>query len=130
MTSLADVEHILVTSYPPHADPVTSIERVAALADHRLAYWLPDSTGAAERFDAGPVVSVRPCSRSGKPKLEEPVREGRASVVTEGAVFDEAKTAIKEKYGLAATVAAAVDRARELFGERTPEAVVLLDIIG
>lgn len=130
MGSLADAEHILVTSYPPHADPVTSVERVAALADQRLACWLPDGAGAAERFGVGPVVSVRPCSRGGEPTLEEPVREGRATVVTDGPLFDEAKVAIKEKYGLAATVAAVVDRARELFGERTPEAVVLIDIVG
>ncbi|WOQ16985.1 hypothetical protein [Raineyella sp. W15-4] len=129
MTGVAEAEHILVTSYPPHADPVATVERVAALADLRLVYWLPDGTGVAERFAAGPVVSIRPCSRSGKPKLEEPVREGRASVVTEGPVFDEAKAAIKGKYGLAATVAGAVDRARELLGERTPEAVVVIDVV-
>ncbi len=129
MGSIAEAEHILVTSYPPHADPVTSVERVAALADYRLAYWLPDGAGAAERFGAGPVVSVRPCARSGKPHLEEPVREGRAQVFTEGTVFDEAKAAIKAKYGVAATLAGAVDRAQELFGGRTPEAVVVIDIV-
>lgn len=129
MTDAAEADYIQVTSYPPHADPVISVERVAALSDLRLAYWLPDGAGVAERFAAGPVVSVRPCSRAGKPKLEEPVLEGRASVVTEGPVFDEAKAAIRSKYGLVVAVVGAVDRARELLGERTPEAVVVIDVV-
>ena len=130
MGALADADHILVTAYDAHGEETMSVERVVELSDHRVAYWLADGTGAAERFAAAPVVSVRSCSRTGRPKISEPVLEGRASVVTEGRVFEEAKAAIKEKYGFGAGLAEVADRARELVGQETPEAVVVIDIVG
>ncbi|QGF23395.1 hypothetical protein [Raineyella fluvialis] len=129
MTRVAEAAHILVTSYPPEDEPVSSVERVVQLADLRLAYWLPNAIEARERFAGGPVVSVRPCSRGGKPELAAPLLEGRVEVVTEGPLFDETKAAIKAKYGLGVAMAEAVDRARRLFGDRTPEAVVVVDIV-
>lgn len=130
MGILADADHILVTAYDAQGGETSSVERVVELADHRVAYWLADGTGAAERFAAAPVVSVRSCSRTGRPKVSDPVREGRASVVTEGPVFDETKVAIKAKYGIGASLTGVFDRARELVGEDTPEAVVVIDIVG
>ena len=130
MGILADADHILVTAYDPEGGETSSVERVVELADHRVAYWLADGTGAAERFGAAPVVSVRSCSRTGRPKVSDPLLEGRASVVTEGPVFDETKAAIKEKYGIGASLTAVFDRARELVGEDTPEAVVVINIVG
>ncbi|SDB80376.1 hypothetical protein GA0111570_102166 [Raineyella antarctica] len=129
MGILADADHVLVTAYDTEGGETSSVERVVELADHRVAYWLPDGTGAAERFAAAPVVSVRACSRTGRAKVTDPLLEGRASVVADGPLFDEAKAAIKEKYGLGAGLSAVMDRARELVGEETPEAVVVIDIV-
>lgn len=130
MGILADADHILVTAYDAQGGETRSVERVVELGDHRIAYWLPDGTGVAERFAAAPVVSVRACSRTGRPKISEPLLEGRASVLAEGPVFDEARAAIKEKYALGAGLAGVVDRARELVGPDTPEAVVVIDVVG
>jgi len=129
MGSLADAGHILVTAYDRQGGETESVERVVELSDTRVAYWLADGTGTAERFEAAPVVSVRSCSRTGRPKLNEPLYEGRASVVSEGPLFDEAKARIKAKYSIGAGIAGAVDRAKELVGQDTPEAVVVIDLV-
>lgn len=130
MGILADADHILVTAYDAQGGETSSVERVVELADHRVAYWLADGTGAAVRFAAAPVVSVRSCSRTGRAKASDPLLEGRAFVVAEGPLFDETKAAIKEKYGFGASLTGALDRARELVGEDTPEAVVVINIVG
>lgn len=130
MSGIGDEDRILVTSYAPDGGQDATVERVVELSDPRLACWTPDGTGLADRFAAAPVVSVRPCSRGGKPRLDGALLEGRAAVVTAGPELVAAREATRVKYGLGAQVSGALDRAREFFGATTPEAVVLITIVG
>ncbi|WP_425307973.1 hypothetical protein AADG42_04195 [Ammonicoccus fulvus] len=125
--SLLDAEHIMVTTFNPD---VKSVERVGQLADGRIGFWSPDATEMAERFSEPQTVIVRICDRGGKPNLEQPLYEGRAQYLASGSVFDEIRGVIHEKYGLGLKVENAMDRAKELFGKKTPEGAVVIDIIG
>lgn len=125
--SLQDAENILVTTFNPD---LKSVERVAMLADGRIGFWSPDATTLAERFAQPQTVIVRICERNGKHDLEQPLYEGRAEYLASGSVFDEIRGLIHEKYGLGLKVENAMDRAKEIFGKKTPEGAVVIDIIG
>lgn len=125
--SLQDTDHILVTTFNPD---VKSVERVVQLTDGRIGFWTPDASDTANRFAQSQTVIVRICDRGGKPDLEQPLYEGRAEYLASGSVFDEIKTLIHQKYGLGLKVESVMDRARELFGSKTPEGAVVIDIVG
>ncbi|GAB3705538.1 hypothetical protein [Mariniluteicoccus flavus] len=122
--AISDGDHILVSTFEPDLD---TVERVVPVSDLRIGWWSHDSEGV-DRFRGEPIVMVRACSRGGRPDLETPLLEGRSEVVTEGPLFDEVKAAVLAKYGLGAKVDSLLDRAREAFGERTPESVVLINV--
>ena len=75
-------------------------------------------------------MSVQAASSSGAALRAEPVLEGRAHLVTDGADFEAARTLTEAKYGLAAKVANAVDWAWEIGGSRTPHGVVVIHVVG
>lgn len=125
--SLQDAQHILVTTFNPD---VKSVERVVQLVDGRIGFWSPDAAEMATRFADAQTVIVRICDRFGKPDLEQPLYEGRAAYVASGSVFDEIKTLVHAKYGVGLKVENVMDRAKELFGNKTPEGAVVVDIIG
>lgn len=124
---LQDAEHILVTTFNPD---LKSVERVVQLADGRIGFWTADATDMADRFSTRQTVIVRICDRGGKVNLEQPLFEGVAEFVSEGIAFDEVRTAVEAKHGFAMKMENAVDRAKELFGNKTPEGAVIVDIIG
>lgn len=124
---LQDAHHILVTSFNPD---IKSVERVVRLADGRIGFWSPDAMDLAGRFSAPQTVIVRICDRGGKVDLEEPLFEGNAEYVASGSVFDEIKTLTSKKYGLGLKVENVMDRAREIFGRRTAEGAVVINIVG
>ncbi|MDO5499419.1 MAG: hypothetical protein Q4F67_07040 [Propionibacteriaceae bacterium] len=120
-------EHILLTTFNPD---LKSVERVVRLNDGRIGLWTPDGTSLEQRLPAAATVIVRICDRGGKVDLEQPLFEGRAEFVASGSVFDEIKALTVEKYGRKVVVANVVDRAKELFGGKTPEGAVVINIIG
>lgn len=124
---LQDAEHILVTSFNPD---LKSVERVARLADGRIGFWSPDADDLATRFATPQTVIVRICDRGGRVDLEQPLFEGQAEYVASGSVFDEIKSKISEKYGLGLKLENVMDKAREMFGKKTPEGAVVINIIG
>lgn len=124
---LSDAEHILLTTFNPDTK---SVERVVRLTDGRIGIWTPDGTGLNQRLPAAQTVIVRICDRGGKVDLEQPLFEGRAEYVASGSVFDEIKSLTTEKYGRGVVVANVIDRAKELFGGKTPEGAVVIDILG
>lgn len=124
---LHDAEHILLTTFNPD---MKSVERVVQLNDGRIGIWTPDGTDLEKRLPAAQTVIVRICDRGGKADLEQPLFEGRAEFVASGSVFDEIKALTAEKYGPKVTVANVIDRAKELFGRKTPEGAAVINIIG
>lgn len=124
---LDNAEHIQLTTFNPD---VRSVERVVRLADGRIGVWTPNGTELRERLPAAATVIVRVCDRGGKVDLEQPLFEGRAEYLASGSVFDEIKELTEKKYGAKVTVANVLDRAKELFGGRTPEGAVVIDIVG
>lgn len=128
--SLRTADHIIVTSYDAEGRSQTSVERLVPVSDTSIGFWLADAKGAHDRFPDDCVVSVRVCNQRGRAVDTEPVLEGRARIVDEGPQFDEVKAAIHEKYRIGAGLAGVVDRTKELFGGRTPECVVLVNVIG
>lgn len=124
---LDDAEHIQLTTFNPD---VRSVERVVRLADGRIGVWTPNGTELRERLAAAATVIVRICDRGGRVDLEQPLFEGRAEYLASGSVFDEIKALTEKKYGAKVTVANMLDRAKELFGGRTPEGAVVIDIVG
>lgn len=124
---LQDAEHILVTTFNPD---VKSVERVVQLTDGRVGFWTANGSDLATRFAEPQTVIVRICDRGGKVDLEQPLFEGRAEYVASGSVFDEIKGLVESKYGLGVKVENVMDRAKELFGNKTPEGAVVINIIG
>lgn len=125
--ALRDADHVLVTTFNPD---VKSVERVVQLPDGRIGFWTADAGEMAPRFAVPQTVIVRICDRGGKVDLEQPLFEGTAAFRAEGPDFETVKSAVAEKQGLAAKLESTLDRARELFGAKTPEGVVVIDIIG
>lgn len=124
---LDNAERVLLSTFNPDDK---SVERVVRLADGRIGIWTPDGTGLGKRLPASTTVIVRICDQRGRVDLEQPLFEGRAEYVASGSVFDEVKRLTEEKYGAQVTVANVIDRAKELFGGKTPEGAVVIDIIG
>lgn len=124
---LHEAEHVLVSTFNPD---VQSVERVVQLADGRIGFWTADAGGMAERFAEPQTVIVRICDRGGKVDLEQPLYEGRAVFIADGPDFEAVKSEVATKHGLAIKLESAVDRAKELFGPKTPEGAVVVDIIG
>ena len=69
-------------------------------------------------------------SSSGKALREEPVIEGRARLITDGAEYEAVRAATQAKYGVAMKVAEVADWAWELGGKGTPVGVVIVSIVG
>lgn len=128
--SLRTAEHMLVTSYDDEGRAQTSLEQLVAVDDGQVGYWLANDQGVRDRFPDDCVVSVRAATSRGKPVIEEPVIEGRASVLADGPDFDRVKAGIREKYPSRSWVSTVMDRTREIFGGRTPECVVLIHLLG
>lgn len=127
--SLRTAEHVLVTSYDGEGRGRTSLEQIVPVEDGQVGYWLADDAGVRERFPDGCVVSVRAATNRGKPLVEEPVQEGRAQVIAEGEVFERVRAEIAEKYPTP-WLGSVVGRAKEAFGGRTPQCVVLITLLG
>lgn len=128
--ALADAPRLVVTTFPRGAEPVASAEWVVAAGDRRVGFWTPDATAWTARLAGSAVVTVRAANRLGKVDREAPLLEGRAEVVTDGAVLERVREATHAKYGLGAGVAGLVDRVKELGGQKTPEAAIVIDVVG
>jgi hypothetical protein len=124
---LREAEHVVVTTFNPD---VKSVERIVQLSDGRIGFWTADAGAMADRFAEAQTVIVRICDRGGKVNFEQPLFEGRAEFVTEGVDFDAVKAAVAAKHGMAVKLENTVDRAKELFGRKTPEGAVVIDIVG
>ena len=124
---LSEAEHVVVTTFNPDRK---SVERIVQLSDGRIGFWTADAGTMAERFTGEQTVIVRICDRGGNVDFEQPLFEGRAEFVATGVDFDAVKTAVAAKHGRAMKVESTVDRAKELFGAKTPEGVVVIDIVG
>lgn len=127
---IADERHMRVTTFGPAGEPASSTEWVVGLDDSRIGFWTPDSTEWTARLATSPVVTVQASGSTGTVKREQPLLEGRAELLADGPVFDEVKAAILAKYSVAAPAAGLLDSVRELGGTRTPEAAVVIDVVG
>jgi hypothetical protein len=128
--ALTDHSHILVTTFGPDGVAESSVEWIVGLPDDRVGFWTPDVTGWQERLAVSPVVTIQACSSRGKVIRGEPLFEGRAELEFAGVVFDQLRKATHDKYGIRASLAGLVDKARELAGPDTPEGGVVFTIVG
>lgn len=128
--NLGDADRVVVTTFDASGTPTRSSDFVVPLADDRIAVWTPYPTRWQERLALSEVVSVQAASSLGRPLRSEPVLEGRAEILTSGPDFEAGEHLTREKYGLAVTMADAVDWAWELGGTRTPHAVVVIHVVG
>lgn len=128
--NLGDAPRVIVTTFDAAAHPTKSAEFIVPLGEDRVAVWTPHSAPWAQRLSLSDVVSVQAASARGAALRAEPVLEGRAQLVTEGADYEAARTLTEAKYGLAAKVANAVDWAWEFGGARTPHGAVLIHVVG
>lgn len=127
---VADADRLVVTTFDAAGKGTATSEFVVGLAENTVAVWTPHSTPWIERLAASDVVSVQAADRSGRPLREEPVFEGTAELVIAGADMQAAAVATKAKYGFAATLATAVDRAWELGGPSSPDGAVVIRLVG
>lgn len=128
--NLGDADRIVVTTFDAAGQGTSSAEFVVTLDEDTVGVWTPHSTPWVERLRLSPVVSVQAASGTGRLLRTEPVFEGRAELVTEGARVEAAGKATREKYGLAAGIVRAVDWAWEVGGQHTPDGVVVIHIVG
>lgn len=127
---LGEARRIQVTTFAADGTPQASVEWVVSVSDTRIGFWTPDVTGFEVRIANSPVVSVHQCDRFGHIDRSQPLFEGRAQIVTEGEIHDEVKKRTKDKYAVGAFVANVVDKVKELSGDKTPEGVVVINIVG
>lgn len=127
---LGDAPRLLITTYDAAGTPTTSAEFVVPVAEDTVAAWTPHTGHWVERLRLTPVVSVQAAGRGGRPLRDQPVLEGRAELFTSGTEVAAAESRVKEKYGFAAAVANAVDKAWELGGTQTEHCAVVIRIIG
>lgn len=127
---IGDATRIQVTSFGADGATEQSVEWVVAVSDTRIGFWTPDTTTWQARTAVSKVVSVHQCDSFGKVDREQPLFEGRIDILTDGPIHDEVKKRTKGKYAVGAFVAGVVDRVKELAGDKTPEGVILINIVG
>lgn len=130
VTPLGEAKRIHVTSFGAEGSIDESSEWVVGVSDTRVGFWTPDVTEWQTRIAHSPVVSLQQCDGRGKPDREQPLFEGRVEILTEGDLCAEVTKRTKEKYGFGTFVAGVVDRVKEIGGDKTPEGVVLVNIVG
>lgn len=128
--NLGEADRLVVTTFDAAGQGTSSAEFVVALDEDTVGVWTPHSTPWVERLRLSPVVSVQAASGAGRALRTEPVLEGRARLVTEGADVQAAEKLTREKYGLAAGIVRAVDWAWEVGGQHSPDGVVIIHIVG
>ena len=128
--NLGDAERVVVTTFDAVGGSTTSSEFVVALDEDRIGLWTPHATPWVERLTLSDIVSVQAATTAGRALRSEPVFEGRAQLVTEGTDLAQAEQLTRDKYGVAAALADAVDRAWEMGGTRSPHGVVVIHIVG
>lgn len=127
---VGDAERVLITTFDAAGDGTTSTNFVVEVAEDTVGVWSTESGPWTERLALSQVVSVQAATSSGRALREEPVLEGRARMVTEGEEFDRVKNATAAKYGLAMKLAEVTDWAWELGGKGTPDAVIIVSVVG
>lgn len=127
---LSDAERVIISTFDATGTATSSAEFVVTLGEDRIGAWTPHSSPWVERLALSSVVSVQAADRAGRPLRPEPVFEGRAELVSEGADLETADRLTRDKYGFAATLADVVDKAWEIGGTRTPHGVVVVHIVG
>ncbi|MFV0405534.1 MAG: hypothetical protein ACK5LN_01720 [Propioniciclava sp.] len=125
---IADADRVLVTTFAEESRTTTA-EWVVELDTDRIGFWTPDVTEWPARLATSEVVSLQAADGLGRAILDEPVLEGRAYVLTEGADFDLLRERTRTKYRLSATVVGLVDAVKDLSGPKTPAGAVVLHIV-
>lgn len=128
--SLGDAERLCVTTFGADGTSTTSAEYVVQLDDDTVGLWTPHSTPWVDRLAHSAVVSVQAANALGRALRTEPVFEGRAQLRSEGDDLTRAAALTQQKYGLAAGITRAVDWAWEVGGQRSPDGVVIIHIVG
>lgn len=88
---IASARHLAITAHGPSGETVAPPAWVVLTTDGRLGLW-PASTTATQ-------VQVEPCDRRGRTQETTSPIGGRAEVVRSGALFDEVRGRVREKYG-------------------------------
>ncbi len=128
--AITDARRILVTTWDAEGNAEATPEWVVGLPDARIGFWTADATEWTRRLGHSPVLSVQASGRTGRVDRQQPLLEGRGELVLVGPVFEAVKAATREKYGVATSAAAILDRLKELGGGETPEGVVIIDVVG
>lgn len=128
--SLGAAARIVVTTFDPEGQGTSSAEFVVPLGEDTVGIWTPHSTPWVSRLAHSAVVSIQAASATGRALRTEPVFEGRAHLVTDETPVKDAEKVTREKYGFAAGLAKVVDRAWEVGGQRSPDGVVIIHIVG
>lgn len=127
--SLSDAPRVIVTTFAGGATQTTD-EWVVEVAEGQVGFWTPDDTQWRSRLAGSDVVTVQAATASGTADREQPLFEGRAEIVADGPTFDAIAGATREKYRIGSTVAGLLDRVREVGREKTPEAAIVIRIVG
>lgn len=128
--ALSDAARLIVTTFAAGGVAQASTEWVVPAGDRQIGFWTPDVGDWTQRLAESAVVTVRAANQFGKVVREAPLLEGRAEIVTDGPLLDEVREATRAKYGVGTTVAGVIDRLKELGGPVTPEAAIVIDIVG
>lgn len=127
---IAQAGHMVLSNWDAEGKKVATTERVAAVSDTRVGFWVTDIEAWRQRFAHSDVVTLQEAGRGGKPNIAEPLLEGRVLVLAEGPLFDEVRETIHAEHKLGAGLESAIDKVGELFGKKTTEGVVLINVVG
>lgn len=127
--SIHTADQAQIVSYDAEGNRTTSVEQIISASEDSIAFWMPNDAGADVRFQENSVVSVRECGSNGKPLPTAPVLEGRSRIAPEGSPeFNALKQIIGEHHNIGWQ--SFKDKVSEVFGQKTPECVVIIEIIG
>lgn len=127
---IAQARHMVLSNWDAEGAKVSTVERVAGVSDTRVGFWVTDVEAWRQRFAHSDVVTLQEAGRGGKPDIDEPLLEGRVLVLTEGPLFDEVRETIHAEHKLSAGFDDLKDKLGELFGKKTVEGVVLINVVG
>lgn len=95
---IAARRRVALTTYDLSGEAVTTAVRVVLTADGRLGFCTAPGAAEAKRLHHDARVRMQPCDARGRTQDHSTVVEGQAELVRSGALFDEVRGRVREKY--------------------------------
>ena len=113
-TGIGSEKYVSLTSFKKDGTPKPLPVWIAELPDGRLGFTTSIDAWKARRIRNNPNVALRPCDQRGR--VADDAEEFTATAeITQGELFGQVQSLIKDKYGILVTVVKGVNTVRGFF---------------